>query len=93
MENSCQILVIAAHRLQIAFKKVVIEEEEAVKKKVFSKKCKTVVRDLRQHHTVKISAPHNKCTALKYTNGIIWFETQTLFSMMDYNWLQTGYWQ
>ncbi len=66
-ENNCQILVIVAH-CAIAIKKEV-EEEEVVKKKTrHFQQVNTAVPDLGQHYPVDISAPHNKCTALKYTN-------------------------
>ncbi len=34
------------------------------------------VWDLGQHYPVDTRAPHNKCTALKCTNGSVRFETQ-----------------
>lgn len=56
------LLTILTMCLQFAIK-IIVEEEVAVER---SCHYKIEVCDLGQHYHVKISAPHNRCTALKY---------------------------
>ncbi len=59
------------HHLNTDKKEAEEEEGEAVKKKgITSGTCKLAVPDLEQHYPVKVSAPHNECPALTYTNRI-----------------------